>query len=318
VCSRQTSIIPQDRLRETSHNHAMKMLSARTRYVLDHPWRFAGRVLAGFRANQGFLLAGAVAYYTLLSIVPMFALILVLLSQFRETPALLAVLDEYLMLVAPGQAAALVAQIGVFLENWKVVGITGLALLLFFSSMAFTVLENAMSVIFFHRVAVKRRHFLVSAVIPYCYISLLAAGMLLVNAVSGGLAALDERTVRFMGHVWSLGGSEAMLIYLFGIVGEIALLTSLYLVMPVGQLALRHAVIGGVTATLLWEITRHGLVWYFSTLSLVNVIYGSFAAAIVVLLSLEAAAIILLLGAQVIAEYERIGLAQTPSHGLQT
>ena len=34
----------------------MPMLSPQTRYVLDRPWRFAGRVIASFRANQGFLL----------------------------------------------------------------------------------------------------------------------------------------------------------------------------------------------------------------------------------------------------------------------
>ena len=96
------------------------------------------------------------------------------------------------------------------------------------------------------------------------------------------------------------------------------LTTCSYLVMPVGKLQLRHAVIGGVTATLLWEITRHVLIWYFSTLSLVNVIYGVFATAIIILLSLEAATIILLLGAQVIAEYERIDKVHAASHGLQT
>jgi len=296
----------------------MKMFSLRTRYVLDHPWRFMGQVVAGFRANQGFLLAGAVAYYTLLSIVPMFALILVLLSQYFDTTALLTTLKDYLVLLAPGQATALVTQISVFLQNWKVVGVTGLLLLLFFSSLAFTVLENAMSVIFFHRAAVKRRHFLVSAIIPYCYISLLAIGVLVVNAVSGALATLDARSVTLMGHNWSFSGAEAVLLYLFGILGEILLLTSLYLVMPVGRLALNKALIGGVTAALLWEITRHILVWYFSTLSLVNVIYGSFATTIVILLSVEAAAIIVLLGAQVIAEYERIGLPDTAPHGLQT
>jgi len=296
----------------------MKMFSLRTRYVLDHPWRFMGQVVAGFRANQGFLLAGAVAYYTLLSIVPMFALILVLLSQYFDTTALLTTLKDYLVLLAPGQATALVTQISVFLQNWKVVGVTGLLLLLFFSSLAFTVLENAMSVIFFHRAAVKRRHFLVSAIIPYCYISLLAIGVLVVNAVSGALATLDARSVTLMGHNWSLSGAEAVLLYLFGILGEILLLTSLYLVMPVGRLALNKALIGGITAALLWEVTRHILVWYFSTLSLVNVIYGSFATTIVILLSVEAAAIIVLLGAQVIAEYERIGLPDTAPHGLQT
>lgn len=294
------------------------MLSPQARHVLDHPWRFAAQVFASFRANQGFLLAGAVAYNTLLSIVPMFALILALLSQFADAPALLRTLHEYLSLVAPNQADALVAQIGVFMENRQLVGALGLVLLLFFSSLAFTVLENAMSVIFYHRVVVRRRHFLVSAIIPYCYISLLAGGILLVNAVGGALDALDGRSVTFLGRAWSLGQADTALIYLLGILGEIVLLTSLYMVMPVGRLALRHALIGGATAALLWEATRHALVWYFSTLSMVNLIYGSFAAAIAVLLSLEAGAIILLLGAQVIAEYERIGQPPAPALGLQT
>ncbi|MEJ2441078.1 MAG: YihY/virulence factor BrkB family protein [Gammaproteobacteria bacterium] len=296
----------------------MKMLSPRSRYILDHPWRFIRQIVTGFRANQGFLLAGAVAYYTLLSIVPMFALILVALSQVMDTAALLKALQEYLVLLAPGEATALVQQISVFLQNWKVVGVAGLLLLLFFSSIAFTVLESAMSVIFFHRIAVKRRHFLVSAIIPYAYILLLAIGMLVVNAVSSTLATLASHPLTLLGHVISLGGVEKLLLYLFGIVGEILLLTSLYMVMPVGRLALKQALIGGITAALLWEITRHILVWYFATLSLVNVIYGSFATTIVILLSVEAAAIIVLLGAQVIAEYERIGMSETPAHGLQT
>jgi len=76
--------------------------------------------------------------------------------------------------------------------------------------------------------------------------------------------------------------------------------------------------IGGITAAFLWELTRHGLVWYFSTLSFVNVVYGAFATVIIILLTLEAAAIILLFGAQVIAEYERIGSDSTATHGLQT
>ncbi len=294
------------------------MTVSRAHYVLNNPWQFAKSVITGFRANQGFLLSGAVAYYTLLTIVPMFALILVGLSQVQDTASLLDTLQEYLALISPGQADALTSQISTFVQNWKVVGVTGILILLFFSSFAFTSLESAMSVIFFHRVEVRRRHFLISAIIPYGYILLLAAGMLLVSMVSGGLHSLDGRSLNIMGHHWSLSGVETVMVYLLGIIGEILLLTSLYLVMPVGKLSLRHALIGGVTATFLWEITRHVLVWYFSTLSLVNVVYGTFATVIIVLLSLEAAVIILLLGAQVIAEYERIGSDSTTTHGLQT
>lgn len=291
---------------------------SRARFVLDNPWQFAKRVIVGFSANQGLLLSGAVAYYTLLTIVPMFALILAGLSQFQETQPLLDTLREYLLLITPNQADVLIDQISAFQQNWKVVGITGIIILLFFSSFAFTSLENAMSVIFFHRVAIHRRHFLISAIIPYCYIVLLGVGMLLVSVVSGSLHSLDTRSLMVMGQNWSLSGVETVLVYLLGILGEILLLTSIYLVMPVGRLSLRHALIGGMTAALLWEITRHVLVWYFSTLSLVNVVYGAFATVIIILLSLEAAAIILLLGAQVIAEYERIGHESTIRHGLQT
>ena len=66
----------------------------------------------------------------------------------------------------------------------------------------------------------------------------------------------------------------------------------------------RHALLGDVVACVLWEITRHALVWYYATLAQIQTVYGSFAAAIAVLLSVEVAAIFLFLGAQVIATYE--------------
>jgi YihY family inner membrane protein len=95
------------------------------------------------------------------------------------------------------------------------------------------------------------------------------------------------------------------LLYLVGVAGEVLVVTAIYLVMPVGRVSWRHALIGGVTACVLWEFTRHMLVWYYTTPSQIQVVYGSFAAAIAILLSVEIAAIFLLFGAQVIANYER-------------
>ncbi len=270
------------------------------------PWRFTRDVLRGFHRNQGFLLAGAIAYNTLLSLVPASALILAVLSQIVPEDRLMPLLNTFLGLITPAQADTLTQQLHVFLENGKVVGVVGFVALLFFSSLAFTVLENAMSVIFFHRSRVHRRRFLFSALMPYLYIMLLALGLLTVSVISSLLHMLQQKQVHLLGLVWSIDLSHAWLVYLFGVVGEVVLLTSLYLVLPHGRLRLHHALAGGVAATVLWEITRHFLVWYFASLSLVNVIYGSFATVIVILLSLEAASVIVLLGAQVIAEYERL------------
>lgn len=267
--------------------------------------RFSRRVLSGFRRNQGMLLSGAVAYYTLLSIVPLAALLLIGLSHFVDEAALLATVRVELELIVPAEADELTQQIAAFLQHRHVVGWIGILVLLFFSTMAFTVLENAMSVIFFHRVRIQRRHFMVSALIPFLFIFLLGLGVLLVTLISGALQAMDTRNVEIFGSLWDLQGTTRFGLYLLGVFGIVMMLTSLYLIMPVGRIAVNHALMGGVVAGLLWEITRHILVWYFSTLSLINVVYGSLASAVVALLSIEIAAMIFLFGAQVIAEFER-------------
>ncbi len=288
-------------------------LPSTARQVLTHPGRFAWQTLKAFRANQGLLLAGAVAYYALLSIVPLLILSVIALSHVIDPAALLQTLGRYLEWVMPGQARAIVGELRHFLDHRELLGWVLLVTMLFFSSLAFTVLENAMSVIFLHRVVKRRRRFLVSAVLPYLYILSLGVGLLLATLVASSLQAIGQESVELFGRSWSLHGVSGVLLYLLGLLGEIFILTSVYLVMPVGRLRISHALIGGVTATLLWELTRHVLVWYFATLSQVSVVYGSLTSAIVVLLSLELAATLLLLGAQVISEYERLGAAD-PSY----
>ncbi len=207
----------------------------------------------------------------------------------------------------PGQSGAIVAELANFMAHRDVIGWLLLASMLFFSSLAFTVLENAMSVIFRHRVAIRRRRFLISALIPYVYILCLGLGLLLVTLVAGTLQAMGTTQVEILGHDWSLDGVSGVLLYLLGFAGEVFVLASVYMVMPVGRLSIKHALIGAVTAAVLWELSRHVLLWYFNTLSQISTVYGSLTTAIAVLLSLEVAATLLLLGAQVIAEYERIG-----------
>ena len=289
---------------------SQRLIGPAAQHVLRHPGRFAWATLKAFRANQGLLLAGAVAYYALLSIVPLLILAVIALSNVIDERELLGTLGRYLEWLVPGQSVAIVGELAHFLDKRGDVGWLLLGTMLFFSSLAFTVLENAMSVIFLHRVVARKRRFIFSALIPYCYILSLGVGLLLVTLVAGSLQAVGQESVELFGRQWSLHGLSGVLLYLLGFAGEIFVLTSVYLVMPAGRLRMRHALIGGVTAAVLWEVTRHVLVWYFATLSQVNVVYGSLTTAIVVMLSLEIAATLLLLGAQVISEYERIGVSK--------
>jgi membrane protein len=292
-----------------SHRIKTHIFSSPMAYVFTHPGAFALQTLRAFSANNGLLLAGAVAYYALLSIIPLLILVVIVLSHIVDQAELLQTLRHYLEWLVPSQSKAVVAELSNFLANRDVIGGMLLLVMLFFSSLGFSVLDKAMSVIFKHRFASRKRHFLVSALIPYIAILTLGAGLLLLTVASSVLQAIGQESVILLGHHLGLGGLSGFLFYCLGLAAEIVILAAVYWVIPVGGLSLRHALIGGTTAALLWEITRHVLLWYFSTLSQASVVYGSLTTSIVVLLSLEIGATLLLFGAQVIAEYELIDRA---------
>ena len=274
--------------------------------LMVQPSAFLLRVMRSFMRNQGLLLSAAVAYYTLLSIVPLSIIALIVLTHFIEEQQLIQTLSMYLEMVIPGYAATLTEQVAAFLEHRTTVGAIGFIGMLFFSSTAFSMLENAISVIFHQRVNIQRRKFFISAIIPYLYIGAMGVGVVLVSAIVGAIETLESTYVSVLGLSLISGSAAWWSLYILGILGEVLLLTSIYLVMPVIRVRFRHALIGGITATVLWEITRRILVWYYATISTVNVIYGSITITVVALLSIEVVAIILLLGAQVIAELEHV------------
>jgi YihY family inner membrane protein len=285
----------------------MELLSDAALLVIKHPVDFVLQTLKGFQKNQGILLAGAIAYYTLLSIVPFLILTVIVLSHLVNQAELLGTLGRYLEWLVPSQSVALLNDLTRFLENRAVIGVVLSVTLLFFSSLAFSVLEKSMSVIFSHRGGARQRHFLVSALLPYCLVFFLGVGLLVVTFVSISLEAMAQLSVGFLGWRWSLGGLAGVLLYLLGLSAETIIFSAIYRFVPIGRTALHHALIGGFFTASLWEIIRHQLVWYFTTLSRASVVYGSLTTAVVALFSMEIVATLLLLGAQVISEYERLG-----------
>jgi len=284
----------------------MILLNNTTLHILKHPLDFALQTLRGFNKNQGLLLAGAIAYYALLSLLPFLILLVIVLSHFVAQQELLHVLRHYLEWLVPSQSHALLDDVSEFLENRIRIGAVLFVTMIFFSSLAFSVLEKAMGVIFLHHKLSSKRHFMVSAILPYCFVVLLCMALLLVTGGSIALQSMAEESVRLFGREWSLHGLSGVLLYLLGLSLRISILTTLYLILPIRQLSLRHALIGGIAAALLWEIIHYLLIWYFTSISKASVVYGSLTTSVVALLSMEIAAALFLLGAQVISEYERL------------
>ena len=277
--------------------------------------RFASRTLREFfLKNHGLLLSGAVAFNMTLSLVPLSAVLMVLSSHFVDEKLLMDSLTTEMNLITPGFTPMLTEVVGGFLSNRRFVGWVGLLTLLFFSSMAFRVLEDAIAIIFHRPIPTLKRKFWVSALIPYFFILIVAAGLILVTSANAIIDARSRIRVTFPQIDALIHDHIGSIIYLTGVLGLVLLFTLLYVIMPVAKVAFRRALAGGLTAAILWEFARHLLVAYYTKISAVNVIYGSMATIIIVLLTMEAIALILLLGAQVIAELQRNANAGIPWH----
>ncbi len=110
----------------------MFTFSHRARFVLQNPLAFSWQVLMAFRRNQGVLLASAVAYHSLLSIIPIIALTAIGLSQWLDPVLVLDAAKEFLDLVSPTQTGKILIHLEAFISNWQVIGIVGIATLIFF------------------------------------------------------------------------------------------------------------------------------------------------------------------------------------------
>lgn len=282
----------------------MFKFSLRARHVLSNPLPFVWQILLAFRRNQGFLLAAAVAYHSLLSIIPIIALTVIGLSQWLDPVLVLDAAKEFLDLVSPTQTEKMVTHLEAFIFNWKVIGIVGIATLIFFSAMAFSSLESALSRIFEGVSVEHQRKAWMSLLLPYAFVLLVGLAILSLTL----LIALYE-TLSLSGSSRWLPDSKILMTFI-GFIGEVGIFAAIYYVLPRVNVRLKHAVIGGVVAASLWEVVRRVVVWYVVNISAVNVIYGTISAVMVLVLSLEVATIILLLGAQVIREYGVLDINQ--------
>jgi membrane protein len=275
--------------------------------------RFISRVLRDFfLRNHGLLLTGSVAFNMLLSLIPLCTVLVVVFSRLFDRQLLMESLTAEVSLIAPGFVPTLYEILEGFLDNSGVIGGIGLVTLMFFSSKAFRVLEDAFAIIFHRPLPALKRKFWVSALLPYLFILIIAAGLILITSVNAVIGARIGILKHFPEARQHIDPYVSQVIYLSGVMGLVLLFTLLYKIMPVVRVSARRALAGGFTAAVLWEITRYLVVAYYANFSSVNVIYGSMSTIVIVLLTMEAAALILLLGAQVIAELQHnanVGIA---------
>jgi YihY family inner membrane protein len=207
--------------------------------------RFAVRVVAAFFANRGILLAGGVGYNALLSLVPFVTLTVAALSVFFDHERVLGMLRSELKAFVPQNADAMLQAADAYLHHQATASVVSVLLLLFFSSIAFRMLEQAVGAIFHTSSQGLHRHFLVSAILPFTFMLLLMAALFFMTLVTSTLAALSDAAVSVLGVQIALERDTNIVLRVAAWLGLVLLFAGIYRVLPVVKISMNKALIGG-------------------------------------------------------------------------
>lgn len=263
---------------------------------------FISAVFRRFVRHRGLLISGAIAYYFLLSILPLMILVFVGLSKFVGEEELIHVLTVQLELALAANAEPLIETIRAAFEARGVIGWVGLGVIVFVASAIFRILEEAMEIVFETESVIRKNHIFLAVIKPFLLLSIVLLGLLLLTLGTTAFQSLSENSRLVREHPILSDNLLRASLYVASFLAQIILFAAIYKVLPPVRISKRLALLGGFFAAVAWEGSRAFLVWYFSALSIVNVVYGSLAPAVIILFGFELIAVILLMGAEVIAE----------------
>jgi membrane protein len=253
-------------------------------------WEFTVALVTRFREERATQTAGSLTYTTLLSLVPLFTVVLAITTAFPVFDEWIGALQNFILEnVLPDTPAVdvVIDQINSFTQNAARLTAIGVAGFIVTSVMLMLTVDNALNRIF----RVQRRRSILQNV--FIYWAVITLGPLLIGgSLSATYVALREAagTLR-LGFV-----SDA----LFGVVPFVltcGALMLLYGIVPARRVEWRDALLGGLLAGIGFEIAKRGFAIYLKRVPTYTLIYGAFATIPIFLIWLYLSWLVVLTGA---------------------
>ena len=252
--------------------------------------RAAGR---RFEEDNGLQIASSLTFTTLLSLVPIVTVALTLLSMFPVLTGLSGVIEGWVFEnMMPASVEAIEKYADQFVDNAANLTAVGLAFLAVTSVMLLLTIDDAFNTIW----RVRRARSLLQRVLIYG--TLIAVGPPLIGA---SLSLSSWLMSASAGWTQIIPYADEVMIKLSALGLTSLALALLYYAMPNRSVQLADAVIGGILAGVVFELTKHGFGFYVTQFPTYKLVYGAFAAVPVFLLWLYVSWLVVLLGAVVVA-----------------
>ncbi len=239
--------------------------------VLLRQIQTAALVIRDFGMNQCLLRASALTYYTMLSLVPLLALVFALLKSFGVQNLLQPLIIEKLN-VGDGQVAEVILS---YINNTQVtqLGAVGLVFLIVAVVSLLTNIEKSFNYIW----GVKNVRPLLRRFADYLSV-ILAGPILIIGAISMTSSLASNDLVQKLMEMQMVG---TLIFYAFKFAPFVFMwlaFTGLYVFMSNIKVEWRAAFIGGVVGGTLWQFAQVGYVHFQVGVGRYNAIYGTMAA----------------------------------------
>lgn len=254
--------------------------------------RFSTIIVSGFEKHKLTIRASALAYTTLLSIVPLLAVMLSLFKAFGGLEKSLDRIQHFILEnLAAGSGTAVMDYLDHFIDSYHsgAMGLIGFSLLILSVIALLATIEKAFNDIW---EIPKKRPFVRRFTV---YWSMITIGPLLL-ALSLMVTGLLQSN-KLVHEVLALSGREQFLLARVPILTTWALFTGLYLIMPNTNVKIRSALVGGIIGGSLWELAKYGYTIYAAKALVYSKIYGSFGIIPIFLIWIYYTWVVVLLGA---------------------
>ena len=257
-----------------------------------------------FLVNGDMNMAAAIAFYFILSIVPLLMLTIFFAGFiFGSNPRFIDDLIGLIQGFHPYFSGDILRYFDEIQKNMKILGSVGVILLTWSSSLIFDSAQTAMNVIFRSD---KPRNFFVSKLIAIAMIPVGWTMMLLIVGITY-LGTMMEKNPFFLENMNLLYGPLLNVVFRVFLPFLITMVffAIVYKIIPTGKISWGNALSAGALFSCMTEVGKHIFTWYISNYSKYHLIYGSLETAMIFIIWIFYVGVIFLFCAEIIASYRR-------------
>lgn len=254
-------------------------------------WRFSAYVVKRFQGDGGLQIASALTYTSLLSLVPLLAVSLVILSGFGAFDEMRwQVQDTLLDFVLPDTADQVSKYILQFMENAQKLTAPGVIALGVTAIMMLSTIEGTFNRIW--RATAKR---------PWPLRILAFWAVLTLGPILLGMSISVSAVFQGYSDQLKVGWLVRETRFVLPFVLQFGAFSALYLAIPAAPVRFSHALVGGLVAAILFQILKLGFGYFVASAENYRTVYGALAAIPIFLLWLYSFWTLLLIGAHIAA-----------------